>query len=175
MGRPHCKGMAIEVARRGARRSGERTLRIPPSCNLPVSHACGPRVASFVRRSSTCAPASMRACRRAWRAAQCESSRKKERPAKKGVGVARGAMRSKKGRPAKRRVGTLNKKEARHVCVVDRTEGSGSGACCALPKHFFVAQGDSARDHSPRSGRPAARVVILPPPGVAGTCLNSLS
>ena len=29
-GRPHCKGMAIGVARRGACRSGERTLRIPP-------------------------------------------------------------------------------------------------------------------------------------------------
>ena len=50
-------------------------------------------------------------------------------------------------RPAEKRVGTLNKKKARHVCVVDRTEGSGSGACCALPKHFPVAQGDSARDH----------------------------
>ena len=31
LGRPHCKGMAIGVARRGARRSGERALRIPPS------------------------------------------------------------------------------------------------------------------------------------------------
>ena len=29
-GRPHCKGVAIGVARRGARRSGERTLRVPP-------------------------------------------------------------------------------------------------------------------------------------------------
>ena len=29
-GRPHCKGVAIGVARRGGRRSGERTLRIPP-------------------------------------------------------------------------------------------------------------------------------------------------
>ena len=52
LGRPHCKGMAIGVARRGARRSGERTLRIPPSCSLPVSHACGPHVASSVRQSS---------------------------------------------------------------------------------------------------------------------------
>ena len=51
-GRPHCKGVAIGVARRGARRSGERTLRIPPSCSVPVSHSCGPHVASFVRRSS---------------------------------------------------------------------------------------------------------------------------
>ena len=31
-GRPHCKGVAIGVARRGVRRSGERTLRVPPSC-----------------------------------------------------------------------------------------------------------------------------------------------
>ena len=59
--------MAIGVARRGARRSGERTLRIPPSCSFPVSHACGPHVASFVRRSSVRARASVRACGRAWR------------------------------------------------------------------------------------------------------------
>ena len=51
-GRPHCKGVAIGVARRGARHSGERTLRIPPSCSGPVSHSCGPLVASFVHRSS---------------------------------------------------------------------------------------------------------------------------
>ena len=51
-GRPPCKGVAIGVARRGARRSGERTLRVPPSCSVPVSHSCGPLVASFVRRSS---------------------------------------------------------------------------------------------------------------------------
>ena len=79
--------MAIGVARRGARRSGERTLRIPPSCSDPVSHACGPHVASFVRRSSVRARASVRACGRAWRATQCEASRKKERPAKKRVGT----------------------------------------------------------------------------------------
>ena len=54
--------MAIGVARRGARRSGERTLRIPPSCSGPVNHACGPHVASFVRRSSVRARASVRAC-----------------------------------------------------------------------------------------------------------------
>jgi hypothetical protein len=30
--------LAIGVARRGARRGGERTLRIPPSCSDPVSH-----------------------------------------------------------------------------------------------------------------------------------------
>ena len=47
-GRPHCKGVAIGVARRGARRSGERTLRIPPSCSDPVSHACGPHAASWL-------------------------------------------------------------------------------------------------------------------------------
>ena len=29
-GRPHCKGVAIGVARRGPRRSGERALRVPP-------------------------------------------------------------------------------------------------------------------------------------------------
>ena len=79
--------MAIGVARRGGRRSGERTLRVPPSCSDPVSHACGPHVASFVRRSSMCALASVRACGRAQRAAQRGASRKKERPAKKGVGT----------------------------------------------------------------------------------------
>ena len=65
LGRPHCKGMAIGVARRGARRSGERTLRIPPPCSDPVSHACGPHVASFVRRSSVRGLAKARACGRA--------------------------------------------------------------------------------------------------------------
>ena len=64
--------MAIGVARRGGRRSGERALRIPPSCSDPVSHACGPHVASFVRRSSVRdGLANVRACGRAWRAAQC--------------------------------------------------------------------------------------------------------
>ena len=43
----------------GGRRSGERTLRIPPSCSLPVSHACGPHVASFVDQSPVCALASV--------------------------------------------------------------------------------------------------------------------
>ena len=38
-GRPPCKGVAIGVARRGARLGGERTLRIPPSCSFPVSHS----------------------------------------------------------------------------------------------------------------------------------------
>ena len=42
-GRPSCKGLAIGVARTGARLGGERTLRVPPSCcSLPVSHAGGP-------------------------------------------------------------------------------------------------------------------------------------
>ena len=74
LGRPHCKGMAIGVARRGARRSGERTLHIPPSCSVPASHACGPHVASFVRRSSVrglAKSACMRAARRAARGAIC--------------------------------------------------------------------------------------------------------
>ena len=54
-GRPPCKGVAIGVARRGARLGGERTLRIPPSCSLPVSHVGGPHVAKFaVGRSCTC-------------------------------------------------------------------------------------------------------------------------
>ena len=72
------------------------------SCSLGararrVSHAGGPHVASFVRRSSVHARASVRACERAWRAAQCAASRKKERSAKK-------------------RVGTLNRKKA--LCVL---------------------------------------------------------
>ena len=61
-GRPPCKGVSIGVARRGARLSGERTLRVPPSCSLPVSHAGGPHVASFtVGRPCAC----VRACARA--------------------------------------------------------------------------------------------------------------
>ena len=53
VGRPPCKGVAIGVARRGALLGGDRALRIiPPSCSGPVSHAGGPHVASFVRRSS---------------------------------------------------------------------------------------------------------------------------
>ena len=63
-GRPPCKGVAIGVATRGARRSGERTLRIPPSCSDPVSHAGGPHVASFVV-GRPCAR--VRACVQAWR------------------------------------------------------------------------------------------------------------
>ena len=76
MGRPHCKGVAIGVARRGARRSGERTLRVPPSCSDPISHAWATpadrtsHVASFVRRSSAHGLGNVRACGRAWRAAQ---------------------------------------------------------------------------------------------------------
>ena len=62
--------MAIGVARRGARRSrsGERTLRIPPSCSGPVSHhAGGPHVASFVvgrpcARARACVRAGMAIC-----------------------------------------------------------------------------------------------------------------
>ena len=63
--RPPCKGVAIGVARRGARRSsGERTLRIPPSCSAPVSHAGGPHVVSLVV-GRPCVR--VRACVRAWR------------------------------------------------------------------------------------------------------------
>ena len=47
-GRPPWKGVAIGVARRGGRLNGERTLRAPPCWSLPVSHAGGPHVASFV-------------------------------------------------------------------------------------------------------------------------------
>ena len=54
-GRPPCKGVAIGVARRRARLGGERTLRIPLSRSLPVSHAGGPHVSSFVvGRSCAC-------------------------------------------------------------------------------------------------------------------------
>ena len=83
LGRPHCKGVAIGVARRGARRSGERTLRVPPSCSDPVSHSCGPHVASFVRRSSVlaqlnCGCGLLRV--RGAGACDARASRKKERP-----------------------------------------------------------------------------------------------
>ena len=113
--------MAIGVARRGARRSGERTLRIPPSCSFPVSHACGPHVASFVRRSSVCALASVRACGRAWRAAQCEASRKKEQE--------KGAVRA--ARPP-RAVGAacevLHEREKRGVRAVVQRGPRGAGS-----------------------------------------------
>ena len=66
-GRPPCKGVAIGVARRGVRHSGERTRRTPPSGSDPVSHVGGPHVASFiVGRSCAC----VRACARA-SVAQC--------------------------------------------------------------------------------------------------------
>ena len=77
-GRPPCKGVAIGVARRGARLGGERTLRIPPSCSLPVSHAGGPHVASFVvGRSCACVCAG--ACVRV----RARKRRARKRPAKK--------------------------------------------------------------------------------------------
>ena len=40
--------MAIGVARKRPRLNGEWALHAPPSCSLPVSHAGGPHVASFV-------------------------------------------------------------------------------------------------------------------------------
>ena len=54
-GRPPCKGVAIGVARRGARLGGERTLRVPPCCSFPVSHSGGPHVVSFVTGRRSCA------------------------------------------------------------------------------------------------------------------------
>ena len=73
-GRPPCKGVAIGVARRGARLGGERTLRTPPPpCSDPVSHAGGPHVASFVvGRSCACV-----------RARACVRVRARKQPAKK--------------------------------------------------------------------------------------------
>ena len=99
-GRPHCKGVAIGVARRRARRSGERTLRIPPSCSDPASHSCGPRVASFVRLSSVLAQLNfMRAgaARGAMRSKQKQRTAGK-RPAKASDGLVR--VRSTSGRSA---------------------------------------------------------------------------
>ena len=82
-GRPHCRGVAIGVARRGARRSGERTLRIPPSCSDPVSHSSGPHVASFVGRP--CVLARLH-CERRWRRARAGYSRQeRERGAARGA------------------------------------------------------------------------------------------
>ena len=80
--------MAIGVARRGGRRSGERALRTPP----PVQSSSQPRLQTAARRivrsSVVHARARKRACMRAaWRAAQCDASRKKERPARERVGT----------------------------------------------------------------------------------------
>ena len=109
------------VARRGARRGGERTLRIPPSCSDPVSHACGPHVASFVRESSVCALAIvfLLAGRRGARR-NARASRKKEQPTQR-------EAERKKERPAKKRVGTLKKKR-RVAGRAAKSEGGGSSA-----------------------------------------------
>ena len=61
-----CKGMAIiGAARRGARRRGERTLRIPPREVIqPATPAdCTSRRSSSVVRARAC----VRACIQAWR------------------------------------------------------------------------------------------------------------
>ena len=59
LGRSPCKGVAIGAASRGGGLCGERALRVPPLCSLPVSHACRPHVASLVvgrwRVRSACA------------------------------------------------------------------------------------------------------------------------
>ena len=78
-GWPPCKGVAIGVARRGGRRSGERTLRAPPLCSVQVSHAGGPHVASFVV-DRPCA--GVRACVCAG-VAQCAASSKENGQPKK--------------------------------------------------------------------------------------------
>ena len=115
--------MAIGVARRGAHRGGERTLRIPPSCSLPVSHAFGPHVASFVRRfvgvraSERIFVSLFAGGRGARRSAK--ASRKKERPAQR-------EAKRKKEWPAKKRVGTLKKKKKGAVRTA-RFAGSGNG------------------------------------------------
>ena len=79
-GRPPCKGVAIGVARKGGHLSGERTLRVPSFCSLPVSHAGGTHVALFVVGRwcvrGTCA----RAC---WHGEACREKKRKEcRPKK---------------------------------------------------------------------------------------------
>ena len=129
--------MAIGVARRGARRGGERTLRIPPSCSDPVSHACGPHVASFVRRSSMRALASgfLRAGRRSARRNAKQAERKSGR---------RNAKQRKKERPAKRRVGALKKKKERCLRTA-RFEGSGivaGGSAGKREKQWLAVRGD---------------------------------
>ena len=67
-GRPPCKGMAIGVARTGARLGGERTLRDP------VSHAGGPHVVSSVITGRSCA----RACVRAGLARRAANGKRKK-------------------------------------------------------------------------------------------------
>ena len=95
-GRPPCKGVAIGVARRGARLGGERTLRVPPCCSFPVSHPGGPHVVSFVAGRRSCAlSARVRAgvarraakgVRASWRGKAC---RKKEEEEKRSAGQRR--------------------------------------------------------------------------------------
>ena len=75
-GRPPCKGVAIEVARTGARLSGERTLRAPPCCSDPVSHAGGPHVVPSVVVGRSCA----RACVRAGVARRAANGKRKKPP-----------------------------------------------------------------------------------------------
>ena len=109
-----------------ARRSGERTLRIPPSRSFPVSHAGGPHV-RIVRLSVVRACACERACARAG-VAQCATSRKGKRPAKKTVGTLnkKKALRVLRGRRGRweRRVRSCIKREALCAgCGAKRTEG----------------------------------------------------
>ena len=56
------QGRGDRGRKEGGRRGGEHTLRIPLTCSLPVSHAGGPHVESFVvDRLCVC----LRACVRA--------------------------------------------------------------------------------------------------------------
>ena len=82
-GQPPCKGVAIWVARKGGRLSGERTLRIPPCCSLPVSHAGG---GLHVASSVVGRPCVRAACVRASLAKRAaKKKRKTGRPKKRNI------------------------------------------------------------------------------------------
>ena len=93
-GRPPCKGVAIGVARRGGRLSGERALRVPPCCSFPVNHPGGPHVASFVVGHRSCvhgacvragvARHAAKSVRAGWRGEACREKEKRRVPAKEG-------------------------------------------------------------------------------------------
>ena len=74
------QGSGDRGRKEGGRLNGERTLRVPPCCSLPVNHSGGPHVASFVVGRHPCVHG---ACVRAGVARRAAKRKRKEcRPKK---------------------------------------------------------------------------------------------
>ena len=91
-GRPHCKGMAIGVARRGARRKAVSVRSVFPCCAVFQSATPADRTS---HRSFVGARASKKCVLAKERPAQRKAKRKKERKAKRRVGT----LKKKKKKP----------------------------------------------------------------------------